>query len=242
MRSWLSGRAGMALAIVLGLVVASAATAGASKLITGKQIKNGSIGMKDLSKAVKRELAKGGPAGPQGAAGAQGPAGPKGAAGGAGPTGPAGAKGDRGDPGPFPSVLPAGKTLTGVYSVTGVATNPDQYFDMPISFGFRFASAPAVVIVGADDPAGPEAAAAGCPGDAEDPQADPGKLCVYEMARDNTKVVAGLEAGGDPARIGAYAPPAGNFNGATRHGTILEVYSSGAGNLYSNGTWAATSP
>jgi hypothetical protein len=28
----------------------------------------------------------------------------------------------------------------------------------------------------------------------------------------------------------------------TTFGTILEVYSNAAGNLYSNGTWAATSP
>jgi len=65
-------------AIVAALVSATAATA-ASGLITGAQIKNGSIGLADLSKSAKRAL-KGqrGPAGPPGATGAQGIAGPRG--------------------------------------------------------------------------------------------------------------------------------------------------------------------
>jgi hypothetical protein len=66
-------------ALVVGAIVAvfAATSAGATKFITGGDIKNGSIGLKDLSKAAKRGL-KGqtGPAGPQGPAGAQGPAGP----------------------------------------------------------------------------------------------------------------------------------------------------------------------
>jgi hypothetical protein len=59
-------------AIVAALVSATAATA-ASGLITGAQIKNGSIGLVDLSANAKRAL-KGqrGPAGPAGPAGIQG--------------------------------------------------------------------------------------------------------------------------------------------------------------------------
>jgi hypothetical protein len=62
-------------AIVAALVSATAATA-ASGLITGAQIKNGSIGLVDLSANAKRAL-KGqrGPAGPPGATGVAGPAG-----------------------------------------------------------------------------------------------------------------------------------------------------------------------
>src|SRR5215207_8550515 len=70
--------------IVAGLVaVGIAGTAGAAQLITGQDIKNGSIGAKDLSRAAKRALrgragpqGPAGPGGPQGPAGAQGPAGP----------------------------------------------------------------------------------------------------------------------------------------------------------------------
>jgi hypothetical protein len=62
-------------AIVAALVSATAATA-ASGLITGAQIKNGSIGLVDLSANAKRAL-KGqrGPAGPAGLQGLQGVAG-----------------------------------------------------------------------------------------------------------------------------------------------------------------------
>jgi hypothetical protein len=161
-----------------------------------------------------------------------------------GDTGQRGLKGDTGEPGPFPAELPSGKTLTGVYSVSGVASAADQYFDMPISFGFRFASAPTVVTVGSNDTA-EEAAAAGCPGTAADPKAAPGKFCIYEIGRENTRILdAGfLEAGGDSARVSGYAPPfSPPWGVATRFGTILEVYSAAAGNLYSNGVWAATSP
>jgi hypothetical protein len=63
----------------------------AAKKLTGKDIKDGSIGLKDLSKSAQRALegAQGprGAAGPSGAPGAQGPAGPTGAAGAQGPAG-----------------------------------------------------------------------------------------------------------------------------------------------------------
>ena len=75
MRRMLQGRAGMAAAFLLGLLVATAGTATAAKLITGKQIKDGSITASDLSKAVRAQLAKAGERGPAGAPGAKGDAG-----------------------------------------------------------------------------------------------------------------------------------------------------------------------
>src|SRR3954468_14747960 len=62
-------------------------TSAARKLITGKQIKDGSIGEKDLDKKVRAKLETAGKAGPAGAQGAQGP------------QGQAGAQGERGLPG-----------------------------------------------------------------------------------------------------------------------------------------------
>lgn len=85
MRGWFQGRAGTVLAFMLGVVVATAGTATAARLITGKQIKNGSISAQDLSKAVRTQLARAGTPGP---AGAPGPPGPKGDTGPS--TGPAG--------------------------------------------------------------------------------------------------------------------------------------------------------
>jgi hypothetical protein len=70
-------------AIIVGALVAvfAATSAGATKFITGGDIKNGSIGLKDLSKAAKRGLkGKTGPAGPAGATGPTGPQGPAGPA------------------------------------------------------------------------------------------------------------------------------------------------------------------
>lgn len=87
----LQGRTGMLLAFVLGLAIATAGTATAAKLITGKEIKNGSIARKDLSTGVRAELSERSRPGPQGVAGPQGPAGQR------------GAKGDRGAPGVVPA-------------------------------------------------------------------------------------------------------------------------------------------
>ena len=203
----------------------------AAALITGADVKDSSLTGKDhKDKSLSKRDFKGSIAGLKGDTGATGALGAQGAPGAQGPAG------------PFPDVLPSGKTLTGVYSVTGVATQAGQYFDSPISFGFRFAAAPTVVTVGFDDTAG-EAAAAGCPGTANEPKAAPGKVCLYEMGHDNVAAYpVFVEADGEPARVAGYKPPFGAYGTATQSGTIAEVYSASAGNLFNNGTWAATSP
>lgn len=84
MRRVFEGRTGTVAAFLLGLVIATAGTASAARLITGKQVKDGSISEKDLSKAVRAQLAKArlpGPPGPKGDAGPPGPSGQTGAAG-----------------------------------------------------------------------------------------------------------------------------------------------------------------
>lgn len=80
MRGVVRGRAGMVVAFLLGLVIATAGTATAARLITGKQIKDGSVAARDLTKSVRAQIAKTGAAGPRGAKGDPGPA--TGAAGG----------------------------------------------------------------------------------------------------------------------------------------------------------------
>jgi hypothetical protein len=86
------------------LVLASTGSAVGAAFITSKQIKDGTIQTKDISKKARTQL-KGnrGPAGPQGPAGAAGAPGAKGdpgAAGAPGAPGETGAKGDKGDRGP----------------------------------------------------------------------------------------------------------------------------------------------
>lgn len=54
---------------IVTVVLASAVSAVAAKLITSRQIKNGTIQRADLSKGVRSTLQKRGPQGPAGAAG-----------------------------------------------------------------------------------------------------------------------------------------------------------------------------
>lgn len=70
--------------VAILLVAASTSTATASRLITGAQIKNGTITLKDLSPAAREAL--------RGQTGARGPEGPMGAPGSAGTQGAAGAQ------------------------------------------------------------------------------------------------------------------------------------------------------
>lgn len=72
------------------------ATAGAAKLLTGKDIKDGSIELKDLSKKARASLT-----------GRTGPVGPTGATGPVGASGPAGANGNPGAAGTSGSAGPA---------------------------------------------------------------------------------------------------------------------------------------
>lgn len=74
-------------AFAAGAILASAGTATAARLITGKQIKNGTITERDLSASVRAKLAKVGATGPAGAPGASGAPGAKGDTGATGPAG-----------------------------------------------------------------------------------------------------------------------------------------------------------
>jgi len=88
---------------IVALVAASAGSAVAGSVITGKQIKNSSITGQDVkNKSLTKGDFKGsvrGPAGPAGAPGSTGAPGPSGAGGATGPQGPAGLAGAAGAPG-----------------------------------------------------------------------------------------------------------------------------------------------
>ncbi len=66
------------LAFILGAALAGGGTATAAKLITGQDIKNGSITVKDLSPQLRAKLATSQPAGAKGDPGPKGDTGPKG--------------------------------------------------------------------------------------------------------------------------------------------------------------------
>jgi hypothetical protein len=92
---------------IVALLMATTGSAVAASLITSKQIKDGSIEAKDLSKKARTALksapgtpGKAGSQGPAGAQGATGPQGLKGETGERGPQGETGAKGETGERGP----------------------------------------------------------------------------------------------------------------------------------------------
>jgi hypothetical protein len=112
-------------AVLVVLLLAGTATATATALITGKQVRNGSLtgrDVKDHSLTV-RDIARGLAApGPRGAVGPQGQPGPQGAVGPQGTAGTPGPAGPRGVPGePGPATGAAGGALTGSYRDPGLA-------------------------------------------------------------------------------------------------------------------------
>ena len=125
------------------LAIAGAATAGATGLISGSQIKAGTITPRNLSKSLRAQIAKAGTPGPRGPAGSQGL------------------------PGPVTNNAPSGLTQRGVFEISGYETQSND-LGTSVSFPLQLASAPTVVIVpfGGSDPhclgtPGAPAAAAG---------------------------------------------------------------------------------
>jgi hypothetical protein len=118
----------LAVALILGASSATAAT-----LITGKQIKNGSITGQDIKRGsinaarlapgLQDKIGDRGPAGAKGDKGDTGTAGPKGDEGEKGDKGDKGEKGDKGQDGPFTYV----NELTGAFAATNasVGITPD---------------------------------------------------------------------------------------------------------------------
>jgi hypothetical protein len=231
-------------AIALFVVLGGTSYAAVTKLVPrnsvgSAQVINGSLQTGDLSKKARAAL-KGnrGPQGPQGAQGAGGPAGatgPAGANGTPGATGATGATGAQGATGPagatgatgpFPDGnLPSGKTIRGNYSMSGITGSANNIVTDSISFGFTLASAPTAHFIqnGTTPPAE-------CPGTATNPQADAGHLCVYEGHIEN---------------VGArnVTSPIGSDGQATRWGAaVFAIPGGGAGRVWSEGTWAVTSP
>jgi hypothetical protein len=211
-------------AIVIATLALFAALGGtavaAGTLITGKQIKNGSITgvdvknksltARDFRGSVRGPRGQTGPAGPQGAAGRPGSQGPAGAP---GPEGPKGDVGIQGPAGPFPEGdMPAGRTIYGRFAIAGL---PGAEPMDSISYTYRMSAALTPhVITGIVPP--------GCSGTAANPGAAPGHLCVFVLENLFMSTPAVFDSGRTGAAIWSDAEhPDGGF--------VL-------------GTWAATSP
>jgi hypothetical protein len=205
--------------VALVFSVAGTATAARFIITSSKQIKPRVIQASDLSKKARKALR--GRRGPQGARGPQGLQGPGGLQ---------GPKGDQGEPGPFPDPLPSGKTIRGSWALAGPHTSTAVALGLaqaPISFGFTLPSAPSPHYRGSGAPP-----TADCPGSVSNPQAAPGRLCIFEAGRINM---------GQPSICNPVTATCGTT--VSRFGANLEAFSNNSSaNYFANGTWAATAP
>jgi hypothetical protein len=114
--------------------------------------------------------------------------------------------------------LPSGATLRGVYGIAARSTA--NSVQAPISYGLVLGADPASHYVPSGGPAPAE-----CPGDVNNPRADPGHLCVYErVAVGTTGVLVDHPADAGSARFGA----------------IVQGNTAGSVDAIVKGTWAVT--
>jgi Collagen triple helix repeat (20 copies) len=172
------GPAGLVVAIV-----ALVAALGGAALAKGVIITTLSQISPSVQKKLKGKPGPQGLAGPQGPAGAQGPKGDTGAPGKGGAPGAPGAPGEAGfcSEGNPECVLPSEATLTGSWAVSspGAAPtgDPAKEFHLAfdaISFPLRVVPAPEQHFL--EEGAEPTEE---CPGNAENPDAAPGHVCIY---------------------------------------------------------------
>ena len=246
------------------VVIACTSSAVAATQITGGQIKNGSIELKDLNKNARKALrgAQGpqgpqgpaGPAGPQGPAGDRGAEGPRGLQGLKGETGETGLKGDKGNTGDKgdkgddgtslfnATTIPSGQTVRGAWGgryLAAIAGNQQNNYLLSYSFPLK---APqklrdSDVQFGANT-AGPVGDAdAACTGSVANPTAPPGKVCIYSNEGPN-----GTRS--NSTLTGFKLSAAGVNTDADAYGFMVRLVDAGTvpGLVRAEGTWAYTAP
>ena len=161
------GTAGLLIAVV-ALVAAVAGTAFAAGGLTKQQ-------EKQVIKIAKKYAGKQGPKGDPGPAGAQGPKGDQGSQGAKGDKGDEGPQGPEGPAGPTETILPQGKTETGVWSYGGTE---QTFMPVSISFPLRVSELEASSFV--FNPAANAENTEHCPGDVDQPEAAQGYFCLYK--------------------------------------------------------------
>jgi hypothetical protein len=180
---------------VTALVIALLGVTGVGGAAVGGTV---SVTKSGLQKAGVIKRGPRGPRGKRGPRGPIGPAGPAGPTGATGATGATGPQGIQGPAGPFPSNLPASKSLYGQFNVecdASICQGSDAHFTYPL------ASAPAVHYI----PAG-TATPAGCSGNFTNPGAAPGNFCAFEGASGGATgkgIVNATDAPGAATRFGA---------------------------------------
>ncbi len=238
------GKAGLTVAI-LALVLAMVGGAYAAGGLTKSQ-------EKQVTKIAKKYAGKPGATGPAGANGTNGTNGKDGAAGKEGPEGKQGPEGKPGKDGTtgFTKTLPKGESLKGEWSLTGesAAGGPEGTPALSsVSFGIPLAAAPAVHYIRED---GLEAIVSGgkeeqvtsteCLGEVEDPQANPGALCIYAKEEQNTEKALGTFLFPNACALAETGLCTISAPAADPYGFGLMTLAEHAGNIRVAGTWAVT--
>jgi hypothetical protein len=196
-----------------------------------------------------------GPAGAAGAGGAQGPAGPGGAQ---GPAGPQGAKGDSGTAGtngtngtngkegsPWSAggTLPQGAQETGAWLSTPTSAE-GQYSSVsfPIALAAGLDTSHTLYVKVSEWKAG-GTMPAGCKGNAEEPEAEAGFLCVFEGPNSSD---AGAAASEELLEGVGFDRPGNNSLsegfGAGPTGAIVLLVKNTAAETFFEGSWAVRAP
>lgn len=216
------GTAGLVVACVALIAALGGSAIAANGALTGKQ-KNE---VKAIAKKFAGKRGAAGAAGAPGANGAPGARGAQGAQGAQGIQGGQGIQGVQGNPWTAGGTLPPGETLTGVWTTQLVMGPNSEYLEFSFPIPLAEGSTYNVYYIdnqGGGSPVGQES----CEGDAGEPIADPGTLCIYESVNSvnwsNVGVVWQDEAG-------AVA------NATTESGVPVDQPSFGSG------TWAVTAP
>jgi hypothetical protein len=181
--------------------------------VTGAKVKNSSLTGSDVqNESLTASDFNGSVQGPQGPPGVQGPQGIQ------------GPKGDKGDPGPLIDVMPAGRTVRGVYDIFLTATAISESATDSLSYWAPLASMATAHFVETGSPKPAECTSG--PGGA--PAA--GHLCVFEAASLNRtfKYIAD--------------PETSSVDESGRHGFVVWISSNGPGAAFSRGSWAVTAP
>jgi hypothetical protein len=211
------------------------------KSLQGKAGKTGANGAAGANGAVGPQ----GPAGPAGAAGAKGENGAAGEAGAKGETGAKGAtgtKGEKGEPGEtgFTSTLPAGKTETGTWAVSGTPVIEGFNVIAPISFPIPLAASSEKAFgFNTKQTEKEEFGSSGCTGSVAAPTAPPGTLCVYTAF----EVLENARDYGPLPEIPGIGNPGYGTAGAFMLGFESESASAAEpARVEAGGSWAVTAP
>ena len=122
---------------------------------------------------------------------------------------------------PFNKSAPAGGTMYGGFSISGVAAGAGSFDAAYLTFPVPVAAAPTSHVITPGDPV-----PAGCSGSASSPRASAGHVCIFVAWELNTT---------GPYNIFS---PVNGLPGTSRFGVLMDSASTAAGNYAVAGTWA----